>query len=193
MALDYSGLTVCLREVALKAKPLQLLQISPKGTVPVLALPTGQVIEQSLDIMRWACQQSDPHDWLAPSTSDEGQKWLSINDGLFKHYLDRYKYPDRYIDQTRSDYRDQAIQVMLVQMELQLAKTPYLMGERCSLVDVALMPFVRQFAQVDTAWFSQAPYPHLQTWLDGFLKSDRFERIMRKFETWSPDHDEVFF
>lgn len=193
MALDYAGVRVQIREVALKAKPQQLLVISPKGTVPVLQLPTGVVIEQSLDIMRWACQLADPDNWLEPSMTEGGLQWLSTNDGPFKLYLDRYKYPDRYPEQTGVDYRNQAVQTMLSPMELLLAKTPFLMGGSCSLVDVALMPFIRQFAQVDAAWFSQAPYPRVKAWLEGFLRSERFDRIMRKFDTWTPDHGDVLF
>lgn len=193
MALDYAGVQVRLREVVLRAKPAALMEASPKGTVPVLVLPDGRVIDQSLDIMRWACQQADSLSWLPASETAAGQHWLSLNDGPFKQWLDRYKYPERYPQSPAHQYRDQGVQTLLLPMEQQLQQTPYLMGASASLIDVALMPFVRQFAQVDTAWFESAPFPHLKVWLNQWLASPRFERVMQKFEPWSPDHADTLF
>ncbi len=193
LAIRYAGQTVELREVALRSKPAQLLSLSPKGTVPVLCLPDGTVLEQSLDIMRWACSQSDPQQWLTPSLTDAGQKWLCTNDGPFKLLLDRYKYADRYPDQPAQVYRDQAVVLMLAPMNLQLAQTPYLMGDTPCLVDMALMPFVRQFAQVDSAWFEQAPLPALQRWLHTLLAQPLFEQIMGKYPVWQAGQDPVRF
>lgn len=193
MALDYAGVPVRLREVVLRAKPAHLLEISPKGTVPVLALPGGRVLDQSLDIMRWACEQADPENWAPPASTEAGQHWLSLNDGPFKQWLDRYKYPERHLDWPLQHYREQGVQTLLQPMEAQLQKAPYLMGEAVSLVDVALMPFVRQFAQVDAAWFASAPFPQLKVWLDRWLASTRFERVMQKFEPWAPDHADTVF
>lgn len=193
MALDYAGVSVRLREVVLRAKPTQLLEVSPKGTVPVLVRLDGHVIDQSLDIMRWACEQSDPQGWLPPSQTEAGQHWLSLNDGPFKQALDRYKYPERYPQWPPLHYRDQGIQILLQPMESQLRQTHYLMGASASLVDVALMPFVRQFAQVDATWFESAPFPHLKGWLHDWIASPRFERIMQKFEPWAPDHADTLF
>lgn len=193
LAIRYAGQTVELREVALRSKPAELLAISPKGTVPVLQLPDGTVLEQSLDIMRWACSQADPQHWLAPSLSDAGQRWLITNDGPFKQLLDRYKYADRYPDQPAQAYRDQAVALMLAPMNQQLAQTSYLLGDAPCLVDMALMPFVRQFAQVDVAWFEQAPLPALQRWLHTLLAQPLFDQVMGKYEVWLAGQDPVLF
>lgn len=193
LAIRYAGQAVELREVALRSKPDELLAISPKGTVPVLHLPDGGVLEQSLDIMRWACAQSDPQQWLAPSQTDVGQAWLDINDGPFKQLLDRYKYADRYPDYTAQAYRDQAVALMLAPINQQLAQAPYLLGNAPCLVDMALMPFVRQFAQVDAEWFEQAPLPDLQRWLHALLVQPLFDQIMGKYEVWHAGQDPVLF
>lgn len=193
MALDYAGVNVHLREVVLRSKPDELLRISPKGTVPVLQLPDGRVIDQSWDIMRWACEQADLQDWLAPALTDEAQAWLRINDGPFKQCLDRYKYPERHPESPAETYRAQGVATLLQPLEDQLRQTSFVMGPSACLIDVALMPFVRQFAQVDAAWFDNAPFPALQAWLRHWLQSDRFERVMQKFEPWVPDHDAIVF
>lgn len=193
LALRYASVPVVLREVVLRDKPLQLLAISPKGTVPVLQLPDGAVLDQSLDIMRWACSQSDPDLWLLSSQSEAGLAWLSINDGPFKKWLDRYKYPERHTEQTAQHYRDQGVAVMLDPMNEQLQKTPYLFGFTPTLVDMALMPFVRQFAQVDRSWFEQADLPALKTWLEALLSSDLFSHVMDKYDPWQPGQPDVMF
>lgn len=193
MALAYAGVQLRLREVVLRAKPPQLLDASPKGTVPVLVLPDGRVIDQSLDIMRWACDQADPDAWLPPAQTDAGQHWLNLNDGPFKQCLDRYKYPERHPQSTAEQYRDQSMHTLLLPMELRLKETRYLVGPTASLVDVALMPFVRQFAQVDAVWFASAPLPRVQAWLDEWLASPLFQRIMQKYEPWAPDHADTLF
>ncbi len=193
LAIRYAGVPVHLREVVLRNKPAELLAASPKGTVPVLLLPDGSVLEQSLDIMRWACSQSDPELWLPASVTDQGLHWLSINDGPFKQGLDRYKYPDRYPEKTASHYRDQCVAVMLSPMDTQLQQTPSLFGDRPSLVDMALMPFVRQFAQVDAAWFEQLPMPGLKRWLAGLLGSPLLQQVMDKYEPWQAGQADVLF
>lgn len=193
LAIRYAGQTVVLREVALRSKPSELLTISPKGTVPVLQLPDGTVLEQSLDIMRWACTQADPQQWLPPSQTDIGQQWLDTNDGPFKQLLDRYKYADRYPEQPAQAYRDQAVTLMLAPMERTLAQQPCLLGDSPCLVDWALMPFVRQFAQVDAAWFEQAPLPALQRWLSSLLAQPLFEQVMGKYEVWQTGQAPVLF
>lgn len=193
LALKYAGQTVRLREVVLRAKPAQLLSISPKGTVPVLHLPDGTVIEQSLDIMRWACAQHDPDGWLAQGGGPVAQDWLSLNDGPFKVLLDRYKYADRHPEKSAQAWRDDAVALMLYPMEQALQCHPYLMGAKLSLVDMALMPFIRQFVQVDAAWFEQAALPNLQGWLKGLLQMPLFESVMIKHEPWSDGATEPLF
>jgi len=147
LALLASG-TVCeIREVKLSAKPAEMLALSPKATVPVLLSPDGRVIEESLDIMRWALARNDPEGWL--DRSDE--LLIACNDGPFKHHLDRYKYPDRH-DADPAEHRAAALD-LLRPLEARLLASPYLCGDAMGLADAALMPFVRQFAQTDLAWF----------------------------------------
>lgn len=188
LAVRVSGLVVALREVKLANKPEALLVCSPKGTVPVLRLSTGEVIDESLDIMRWALEQHDPEGWL------QGQgKWLiDINDGEFKSYLDHYKYADRFPEQSVDYYRQQA-EGFIGMLEQQLHVTPFLSGERCGLADMAIFPFMRQFAFVDKAWFDQSEYTQLQAWLQGLLNGPLFLSVMDKYAPWQPDDETIIF
>jgi glutathione S-transferase len=198
LALKASGLPVALREVVLRDKPAELLTASPKGTVPVLVLPTGEVIEQSLDIMRWALGQHDPQGWLPLEGSREAeltQHWLAANDGGFKALLDRYKYPERHPEHPASDWREQALAQHLQPLEAlhQAQGGPHLLGPRPGLLDAALMPFVRQFAQVDTVWWAQAPLPGLKQWLAQWLASPLLEAVMVRWPVWRPGDAEPRF
>ncbi|MCL4154440.1 UNVERIFIED_CONTAM: hypothetical protein GTU68_013159 [Idotea baltica] len=185
LAIAVSGQQVVLREVALKNKPDHLLSISPKGTVPVLITSDGDIIDESIDIMHWALQGHDPENWLELSPEQHQiTAWLiEHNDDVFKQWLDRYKYADRHPEHSEQYYRQQG-EVTLAMLEQKLAKRAYLVSEHASLSDIALFPFIRQFAAVDQAWFSTAPYPKLQTWLDNFTQSDLFSRIMLKVAPW---------
>ena len=175
MALRYSGVALSIVEVSLKAKPAAMLAASPKGTVPVLVCADGRVIEQSLDIMHWALAQHDPDNWL----QGDGSALIEDNDTRFKVLLDRYKYAIRYPEQPMEHYRAQGGE-FLQGLERRLALTAYLTGPALSLADVALAPFVRQFAHVDREWFGQAPWPHLNAWLERFLASALFASVMVK-------------
>lgn len=175
MALHYSGVPLSIVEVSLKAKPEQMLAASPKGTVPVLVCADGSVIEQSLDIMHWALARHDPDNWLQPGCNE----LIEANDTTFKVLLDRYKYAIRYPEHPMAFYRAQGAE-FLQRLEDVLTRSPYLAGPALSLADVALAPFVRQFAHVDRDWFAQAPYPHLNAWLERFLASELFSSVMRK-------------
>ena len=175
MALRYSGVPLTTVEVSLKAKPVEMLALSPKGTVPVLVCADGRVIEQSLDIMRWALAQKDPDNWLGPDSA----ALIEENDHVFKTHLDRYKYAIRYPEQPMEHYRAQGEQ-FLQHLEDLLGHAPYLAGDRLSFADVALAPFIRQFAHVDREWFEQAPYPHLRVWLERILTSALFTSVMAK-------------
>ena len=175
MALHYSGVPVSIVEVSLKAKPAEMLAASPKGTVPVLVCADGRVIEQSLDIMHWALEQHDPEHWLQGAWGE----LIEENDSRFKASLDRYKYANRYAEYPMEHYRGQG-EAFLQRLEDLLEQTPYLAGPRLSLADVALAPFVRQFAHVDRDWFEQAPYPRLRAWLERFLASELFTSIMAR-------------
>jgi len=178
MALRYSGVPVSIIEVSLKAKPADMLAASPKGTVPVLVCADGRVIEQSLEIMHWALSQNDPDVWL-PADRPLIEALIEENDTRFKVLLDRYKYAVRYPEYPMEHYRAQGA-VVLQRLECLLEHTPYLTGTTLTLADVALAPFIRQFAHVDRAWFAQAPYPKLQAWLERFLASGLFTAVMAK-------------
>ena len=175
MALRYSGVPLSIVEVSLKAKPAEMLAASPKGTVPVLVCADGSVIEQSLDIMHWALARHDPDNWLQPGCA----ALIEDNDTRFKVLLDRYKYAIRYPEHPMEYYRAQGAE-FLQRLEDVLARSPYLAGPALSMADVALAPFVRQFAHVDRDWFEQAPYPRLNAWLERFLASELFSSVMKK-------------
>lgn len=187
LALTVSGRRCELREVKISAKPEAMLTASPKGTVPVLVLPDGQVIDESLDIMRWALSAHDPEGWF---TRDD-PALIARNDGPFKRDLDRYKYPDRHGSDPMF-HRANGV-VFLRELDDRLAKTPHLSGADRGLTDAALMPFVRQFAAVDPDWFSAQPLPHLQTWLAGHVASALFETVMVRLRPWSPGDDPITF
>ena len=177
LALRYSGVAVRIIEVSLKAKPAEMLALSPKGTVPVLSVE-GRVIEESLEIMQWALAQHDPDDWLlqgAPAVL----ALIAENDQVFKHHLNRYKYAERYPEQPMEHYRAEG-EVFLQKLEGLLAEREYLLAEHLSLADAALAPFVRQFAHVDREWFAGTAYDRLQAWLHRFLESPLFTAVMAK-------------
>nr|WP_268935034.1 glutathione S-transferase [Pseudomonas edaphica] len=177
LALRYSGVPVQIIEVSLKAKPAEMLALSPKGTVPVLCVG-GQVIEESLEIMHWALAQHDPDDWLLQG-DPRVQELIAENDQVFKYHLNRYKYAERYPEQPMEYYRAEG-EVFLQKLEALLARNDYLLAEHLSLADMALAPFVRQFAHVDREWFACTPYHRLQTWLQRFLESPLFVAVMAK-------------
>ncbi|MBT1264767.1 glutathione S-transferase [Pseudomonas sp. VS38] len=177
MALRYSGVAVQIIEVSLKSKPAEMLALSPKGTVPVLSVD-GRVIDESLAIMRWALAQNDPEGWLL-GDDRATQALIEENDQGFKHQLNRYKYAERYPEYPMEHYRAEG-EVFLMRLEGLLAEREYLLAGHLSLADVALAPFVRQFAHVDREWFGRAPYPRLRAWLQRFLESPLFIAVMAK-------------
>ncbi|NER61437.1 glutathione S-transferase [Pseudomonas sp. MAFF212428] len=181
MALRYAGCAVQVCEVSLKAKPAEMLALSPKGTVPVLSVD-GRVLDESMQIMRWALARHDPQDWLLstdPAAAQAAQALIERNDTLFKVQLNHYKYAERYPEQTREQYRALA-EAVLLDLEQRLGEQAYLLAAQPSIADVALMPFIRQFAGVEPEWFAQAPYPHLRTWLQSWLDSPLFKAIMAR-------------
>ncbi|MBI1173647.1 MAG: glutathione S-transferase [Sideroxydans sp.] len=193
-ALITSGITVEVREVVLRDKPAAMLTASPKGSVPVLVLPDGQVIDESWDIMLWALRQHDPHARLGVDGRhiQAALPLVTENDTTFKHNLDRYKYPERFPEQPQSAYRS-AGEHFLQQLEQHLGSNPCLLGETWTLADIALLPFVRQFAAVDSGWFATAPYPAVRTWLETFTSSELFALIMHKLPAWQPGDEPVLF
>jgi len=195
MAIVASGLKVELREIHLKEKPAEMLIASPKATVPVLVLGNGEVIDESLDIMKWALQKNDRDHGL---NSDTGKRQAAIdalifeNDSTFKQHLDHYKYADRFPAFPAEHYRQQG-ESFLKKLEIKLQQTKYLFANTACIADIAIFPFIRQFAYVDKDWFDNSPYLALQQWLAGFLESSDFAIVMRKNPVWKPADSKVFF
>ncbi len=185
MALSSSGQTCALREVVLRDKPPEMLAASPKGTVPVLVLSTGEVIEESYPIMKWALGRNDPEGWLSPlgGSVDEIDVLVAENDGEFKDHLDRYKYSNRYEAADAAVHRAEGLR-FLTELDDRLSHAKYLFGGRLSLADVAIAPFVRQFAHTDKSWFDDQELPRLQNWLDNFLNAPLFQGVMKKYPQW---------
>lgn len=186
MALAVSGTRCELREVKLRMKPASLLAASPKGTVPVLVLPDGSVIDESLDIMRWALARRDPESWL----SRDDAALIATNDHAFKQDLDRYKYPERH-DSNPLEHRRNGLS-FLRELDARLSAQSQLSGSTRGLTDAAIMPFVRQFAAVDREWFAAQPVANLRTWLNEHVTSDLFDAVMMRTAPWEPDDAPVF-
>ncbi|MFC4308251.1 glutathione S-transferase [Steroidobacter flavus] len=186
LALDVSDRTCEVREVALRDKPAEMLRVSPKGTVPVLIDTDGTVIEESLDVMLWALRRNDPERWLAPEREDFAAMVSLIRhfDENFKRHLDRYKYPNRFVDADAQFSRGEAV-ISLQLLEARLQSSSFLFGNRVALADMAIAPFVRQFSKVDPPWFASQPLPNTTRWLAAIVDSPRFVRIMRAHSSTS--------
>ena len=187
LALAVSGTTCQLREVKLAAKPAAMLEASPKGTVPVVVTGDGTVIEESLGIMHWALGRSDPETWLARGD----MALIARNDGPFKHDLDRYKYPERYGSDPLS-HRAAGLDFLRA-LDARIESEGQLCGATRGLADMAIMPFVRQFAATDRDWFDAQALPSLQRWLAAHLASDLFAAIMVRHAPWQPDDAPIAF
>lgn len=192
LGLLFAEVPVALREITLKNKPAQMLEISPKGTVPVLQLLDGSVIEESADIMTWALEQNDPQGLLDESVLFQGKSLIEQNDNEFKQWLDRYKYADRHPEMTQTEYRQQG-EVFLQDLEALLTENNYLLGNSITIADIGVMPFVRQFAHVDREVFYDLPYPKLQRWLQNWLAHPVFIQAMTKFQPWQEGDEVVVF
>lgn len=184
LGLYYSQTCVELREIILKDKPQHMLSISPKATVPVLQLASTEVIDESFDIAVWALSNHDPLNLLRGQT--EKTALIEQNDTTFKHYLDRYKYADRFPEQPIEFYRDEAMSFIQTLNEL-LREQAYLGGDSVSLEDIAIVPFVRQFAHVDIDWFKGAGCDSVLAWMTGMLESPAFIFVMKKYPLWKAD------
>ncbi|MEO9654562.1 glutathione S-transferase [Marinomonas sp.] len=196
--LAFLQVPVVLREVVLKDKPPQLLALGGRTTVPQLINVDGQRYEESADIMHFALSQSELKgrvDLLWPADRRLASKistWINYNDNHFKYWLDRYKYADRYPDHSEEYYRSKAC-IFLKRLNLRLSQQDYLLGKDMSLADIAIFPFIRQFAGVNAAWFSASEYDSVKEWLKGFLDSKTFELVMKKYPRWESEQTEVLF
>ncbi len=181
LAIKVSGVEVDTHEVSLRAKPKEMLECSPKGTVPVLKFADGRVLEQSLDIMQWALSLNDPEHWLDQDQAilAEIMSLIKKNDESFKPALDLYKYAVRFPEHSEAYYREQA-EPFLAELNTRLSRDGYLLGGRYTLADMAIFPFIRQFSNVNPDWFYASHYHHLIAWLDRLISSELFQNIMQK-------------
>ena len=178
MALLVSGARIEIREIVLRNKPAEMIAASPKATVPVLVRADGRVIDESIDIMRWALGRHDPEEWLA----GDDVALIALFDDRFKHHLDRYKYADRHVTDP-GEHRLAGV-ALLGELEVRLAGRGNLCREARSITDVAIFPFVRQFASVDQEWFDAQPVPRVRGWLERHVSSPLFERAMVRLRPW---------
>ena len=187
LALKSSQTNVMLREIILRDKPEEFLTASAKGTVPVLVMEDGLVLEESRDIMLWALHKNDPEKLLDvfAKSPEECMSFLDELDGSFKNNLDRYKYASRYDDgkEESEKHRDEGAK-FLNEIDIKLSQQVYLSGDNAGLLDFASLPFIRQFRIADQTWFDKQDWPYLHPWLQQFLTSDRFAIVMEKYEPW---------
>jgi glutathione S-transferase len=194
LALMVSNRVCELREVVLRDKPQEMLEVSAKGTVPILIDVDGRVLDQSIDIMLWALRQHDPEKWLMPEQGSVAEmlELIALFDQGFKYHLDRYKYPDRYPGVDAQAHRHEG-SLYLGRLNAQLSATKYLFGNNVALADMAIAPFVRQFAPTDRAWFNEQPWPGLQAWLAEFTESQIYSSVMQKYPPWESGNAGVVF
>lgn len=180
MALLQAGKAFDVYEISLRDKPKSMLAASSKGTVPVLVVPDGLVIEESLEIMRWALSEHDLEGWWSRSQSSGNLALIAETDASFKQHLDRYKYPERYEPNQRGHHQQEAMSGLIRSLEQKLAIEPFLGGKTPCAADLAVFPFVRQFRAVDADWFDAQPIVATQRWLRTWLSSALFEACMKK-------------
>ena len=180
MVLSYMEVSVELREVLLNERPQSLYKISSKGTVPVLLLKDGKVLDESLDIMQWAIKQGEQK--LYEDKLNEQNQLIKYNDTKFKYWLDKYKYHVRYLEHSREYYQRKCSKT-LAEYDMRLRENAYLMGDRIRLADIAIFPFIRQCANVDQNWFNNK-YPNLNQWLEIWKQSRLFKSVMMKYNQW---------
>jgi glutathione S-transferase len=192
LAIVQAQQTVELREVVLRDKPPSMLEISPKGTVPVLQLPDETIIDESYDVMIWALTQNDPDNWLRSVEHPTHTALLEENDGSFKKNLDKYKYANRHPELTEEQHRANG-EVFLLKLEDLLKQNSFLTDQAPSITDAAIFPFIRQFTRVDQEWFESAEYPNLKKWLDFYYKSSLLEQAMKKYPQWHKDDEKTLF
>ena len=189
MAIHISSQKCEIREVLLRDKPPSMLEYSSKGTVPVLVLQSGEVIDESLDVIDWALNLNDPDNWQRSKNNEKTKELIKINDGEFKYHLDRYKYSKRYDNEDPEFHRKKCLSfIEKVNSELQNSK--YIFDDAISYIDISLLPFIRQFRIADNEWFDELPYENVKSWLSNFLNSELLKSIMSKYDIWK-DGDEV--
>ena len=192
MAIHASGQKCELREVLLRDKPPSMLEYSPKGTVPVLILQDGYVIDESLDVIDWALNLNDPDDWQRSKDTKKTKELIKINDGEFKYHLDRYKYSKRYDNEDPEFHRKKCLK-FIESVNNELNNSKYIFDDNISYADIVLLPFMRQFRIADMEWFDSLPYDNLKKWLSSFLDSSLLHSIMKKYDLWKEGDKSIVF
>ena len=192
MAIYISGQKCELREVLLRDKPPSMLEYSPKGTVPVLILQDGNVIDESLDVIDWALNLNDPDDWQRSKDTKKTKELIKINDGEFKYHLDRYKYSKRYDNEDPEFHRKKCLK-FIESLNNELNNSKYIFDNNISYVDIVLLPFIRQFRIADMEWFDSLPYDNIKDWLSKFLDSFLLNIIMKKYDLWKEEDEITIF
>ena len=192
MAIHISGQKCELREVLLRDKPPSMLEYSAKGTVPVLILQDGKVIDESLDVIDWALNLNVSVDWQRSKDTKKTKELIKINDGEFKYHLDRYKYSKRYDNEDPLIHREKCL-IFIDKLEKQLSSSQFLYDDEISALDISILPFIRQFRIADMNWFDSLQKPNIQDWLMKFLESKLFKSIMMKYDKWEEGDEKIFF
>ena len=192
MAIHISGQRCELREVLLRDKPPSMLEYSAKGTVPVLILQDGKVIDESLDVIDWALNLNDPDDWQRSKDKEKTKELIKINDGEFKYHLDRYKYSKRYDNEDPEFHRKKCLK-FIESINNELNNSEYIFDDNISYADIVLLPFIRQFRIADIEWFDSLPYDNLKKWLSSFLDSSLLHSIMKKYDLWKEGDKSIVF
>ena len=192
MAIHISDQRCELREVLLRDKPPSMLQYSAKGTVPVLILQDGKVIDESLDVIDWALNLNDPDDWQRSKDKEKTKELIKINDGEFKYHLDRYKYSKRYDNEDPEFHRKKCLK-FIESINNELNNSKYIFDDNISYADIVLLPFIRQFRIADIEWFDSLPYDNLKKWLSSFLGSSLLNSIMKKYDLWKEGDKSIVF
>ena len=192
MAIHISDQRCELREVLLRDKPPSMLQYSAKGTVPVLILQDGKVIDESLDVIDWALNLNDPDNWQRSKDTKKTKELIKINDGEFKYHLDRYKYSKRYDNEDPELHRKKCLK-FIESINNELNNSEYIFDDNISYADIVLLPFIRQFRIADIEWFDSLPYDNLKKWLSSFLNSSLLNSIMKKYDLWKEGDKSIIF
>jgi len=195
MGLLLAEQSVLLRDIVMTNIPTEMLDISPKGSVPVLLLDDSTVIEESLDIMLWALDKNDPQNILYSHNSTTNKEILNLinrNDNEFVKSLNKYKAASRYHDDRIQEYR-KSCEFFIEELEQRLTKHLYLVGETLSLADFAILPFIRQFSRVDRRYFLQSPYSYLRSWLKQHYENPLFSKVMKKYPHWLENKELIIF
>ena len=192
MAIHISDQRCELREVLLRDKPPSMLEYSAKGTVPVLILQDGKIIDESLDVIDWALNLNDPDDWQRSKDKEKTKELIKINDGEFKYHLDRYKYSKRYDNEDPEFHRKKCLK-FIESINNELNNSEYIFDDNISYADIVLLPFIRQFRIADIEWFDSLPYDNLKKWLSSFLGSSLLNSIMKKYDLWKEGDKSIVF